>query len=892
MPCPWPYAPEVVAPDVVEAVLVDDPAELLTLALGRPRLAEAAARHLLATRPEPLARTFAWHALGIVLRDRGEVSEAVRVLRRGVRYAQSKSLSDRESDMLATLGHALALLGRTRAALVALDTSVSTSRGSARARSLVRRAAVLHRQLGRPDDALADFNRALKTFRRAGDRVWEARALTQRAWLWWEQGLLDRAEEDLSRAQEHYQEAGLLQDVAIVLQNRGWVARLRGDLPAALRLLQDSERAHDELGEWSPSLLSDRAAALLDAGLAAEAAEVCEHARRALPPRGGNLHLRAMVLDQAALAALYLGEPDLARQRAAEAERAHLRAGNEKAAADAALLRLRSDTECERRPGRVLAEVSTLLEERSLSPQARAEACLLAARLLADRQPERAGSYLRRAAAARRRPNPLDQARGWYAAALLAQSRGRRREVLRSCEAGLTVLDDARLALGAAEARAAMTRHGSALAELGLRHASGADSPELLLTWAERWRATALAVPAVRPPADDELARDLAALRDVAHRVSGARSQGSPTASLVREQERLERAIRDRALMAAGEGGVSPRLDVASLQAGLGPVTLVEMVELDGELHVIVVVAGQVRHHVAGLAEDAAREVQLARFSLHRLARPTPGRAGELLTRSAAAGLAPTGQRLQELLLGPGANDLGDGEVVVVPPGRLHAVPWGLLPALRERVVGVAPSAAVWLQGRERRPPRNGGVVLAHGPDLGTGGAEVSELARLWGSAQVLGAGSATAEAVLAAMDGAALAHLAAHGDFRTDNPMFSALRMDDGPLTVHDLGRLRRAPYRVVLSACESGLGTPTGADELLGLATALIPLGTAGLLASVVPVNDAATVPLMLTVHERLRAGASLPQALLAARTAAVASGDPLAVATAAAFLALGSA
>jgi CHAT domain-containing protein len=117
-------------------------------------------------------------------------------------------------------------------------------------------------------------------------------------------------------------------------------------------------------------------------------------------------------------------------------------------------------------------------------------------------------------------------------------------------------------------------------------------------------------------------------------------------------------------------------------------------------------------------------------------------------------------------------------------------------------------------------------------------------------------------------------------------------LRLDDGPLTVHDLCRLQRAPYRLVLSSCESGVAAPTGADELLGLASALIPLGTAGLLASIVPVNDEESVPLMQIVHARLRAGDSLAAALRAGRVEAATSGRPLARATAASFVAFGSA
>jgi hypothetical protein len=73
--------------------------------------------------------------------------------------------------------------------------------------------------------------------------------------------------------------------------------------------------------------------------------------------------------------------------------------------------------------------------------------------------------------------------------------------------------------------------------------------------------------------------------------------------------------------------------------------------------------------------------------------------------------------------------------------------------------------------------------------------------------------------------------------------------------MTVHDLERLRRAPFRLILPSCESGRLAPAGADELLGLASALLPLGTAGIVASVAQVGDRAAAPLMLALHRRLR-------------------------------------
>jgi CHAT domain-containing protein len=211
-----------------------------------------------------------------------------------------------------------------------------------------------------------------------------------------------------------------------------------------------------------------------------------------------------------------------------------------------------------------------------------------------------------------------------------------------------------------------------------------------------------------------------------------------------------------------------------------------------------------------------------------------------------------------------------------------------MLPSLRDRPMTVAPSASAWLRARRACPPDETRVVLVGGPRLSTGATEVRCLAQQYPHAVVLAEGTASADRVMSAMDGAWLVHIAAHGTFRADSPLFSAIELDDGPLTVYDLERLRRAPYRVVLSSCNSAVGTPAGADELLGLVSALISLGSAGVVASVVPVNDPATVPLMLALHGHLRAASPLPEALALARRSVAA--DPLARSTAESFLAFG--
>ncbi len=191
---------------------------------------------------------------------------------------------------------------------------------------------------------------------------------------------------------------------------------------------------------------------------------------------------------------------------------------------------------------------------------------------------------------------------------------------------------------------------------------------------------------------------------------------------------------------------------------------------------------------------------------------------------------------------------------------------------------------------RTARPPGRHHVTLTRGPGLTTNGAEVPVVAQLYDDVTVLSDGDATTARVLNALDGAWLAHIAAHGIFRTDSPLFSSLRMHDGPLTVYDFEQLRRAPYRLVLSSCDSGMLAPAGADELLGLASSLLPLGTAGIIASIVPLNDYAVVPIMLHVHRYLRAGQTLAESMHSVRCGL--NGDSIQRATAVSLLALGAA
>src|SRR5207237_1534552 len=99
--------------------------------------------------------------------------------------------------------------------------------------------------------------------------------------------------------------------------------------------------------------------------------------------------------------------------------------------------------------------------------------------------------------------------------------------------------------------------------------------------------------------------------------------------------------------------------------------------------------------------------------------------------------------------------------------------------------------------------------------------------------------------------------HLASHAVFRHDNPLFSAIRLADGWLSLYDLYNLRLRASLVTLSACETGVNDVLAGDELVGLARGFFQAGAASLVVSLWAVDDASTAALMRHFYAYLEAG-----------------------------------
>jgi CHAT domain-containing protein len=130
----------------------------------------------------------------------------------------------------------------------------------------------------------------------------------------------------------------------------------------------------------------------------------------------------------------------------------------------------------------------------------------------------------------------------------------------------------------------------------------------------------------------------------------------------------------------------------------------------------------------------------------------------------------------------------------------------------------------------------------------------------------------ATADVLKTAGSLSRFIHIATHGLFRRDNPMFSSVRLADSYLNIYDLYELALPAELVTLSGCGTGLSVVAAGDELLGLIRGLISAGATSLLLTLWEVHDRTTAEFMASFYRRLQThgdkGCALRQAMLMLR------------------------
>ena len=820
-------------------------------------------------------------------------ARAKALLDEAARVARSHRLHGRLGEVLVTRAAVNHELGRLGAAQRDLDRAAPLL-GGGRSAELELQQAALFQNIGRLPEAAARYRRVLA--RPDAPAAVKAIMANNLALIEVQHGHHDAALGLLDQAAELAAAVGPAV-AALVTQSRGWVTVQIGKLADSLRLFDQAARGYVAAGLALGEHYLEQVDALVDLRLLPEASAMAARAVAQFEAHGVRL-MGAEAQLRAAQLALLTGDGAGAAGQAARAGRSFRAQRRAAWAARAAVLEVQARALTGAATAAELAaarRAAAMLERRGMLASA-VEAHLTAGRVAAALgRPRAAGVSLERAHRLARRAPVLVRLKGQVAAALAAGLRRPDRTVLRHCRAGLTDLTRHRAALPSLELRALASGHGAELGRLGLGVLLRSGSGPRVLEWLERTRAAALL--AVEPPATAGIHQELAALRGVQAELVQARHDAGvePPELLARQaaiESRVRRATWSGQAPAAAGGDATP---VAALRELLGGQLLVAYGVHDARLFAVVLEPRRTRLLPLGPLEAVRLEVELLLFSLRRLTRPGAPAAG---LASARAGADAALRRLAGLLVDP-LGLPGDVPLVMVPPAELLRVPWS---ALHPAPVSLAPSASLWARTRQAggRPPGTGHagpvgpggrVVLVAGPELAGATAEVDTLRRLHRRPTVLAPPASTVGAVVDALDGAGLAHLACHGHLRADNPMFSSLELSDGLLSVHELHLRAVAPRRIILAACDSAADVGYEGDELLGFVGALLARGTAGLVASAVVVPDLQAVSLMRALHQRLRGGATLAEALHAARAGADLD-DPGAFVNWCAFTAFGAA
>ena len=658
--------------------------------------------------PEALA--IALRAAAWVQRARFAAGEAKRLLDEAVAVARRHRLDATLADVLMTRSSVNQELGNMAGAQRDLDVAAPLVTGD-RATELTFQRAVLHQNIGRLGPAAAAYREVLAAPTTGRFLVAAGNNL---ALIEAQHGRHREALRLLDEAGQIAPEVGPSQ-VATVLESRAWVTVHAGRLTEGLRLFDEATRAVEAAGLPLGELYVEYADALMDLRLIPEASRAAQSAAdefriNGVPLMGAEAELRVAQL------ALLSGDPEEAESAASAAERTFDRQRRHVWKARAALvraearLRAGTATAADLRDARRVCRTMETQGTWSYAVNAYVIAGRIAARL--GRRRDAVGALHRAAELARNCP-VLVRMRGSVAGAMAASLLNDDGGVLRYCRRGLGDLNRHRTALPSVELRALASGHGEELGQLGLEVMVRGGSAPRVLDWMERTRAAALL--AVEPPGGVDV-EDLEALRGIHAELEGLaigdRMVAVPEPLITRQktiEERIRRASWHRR---TAYKAVTRTIRPERLRGVLEGRVLVEYAVLNGGLVAVTVGARRSRLVTLGPAAAVLDQVRTLFFALRRMTQPLPESSLAAARLSADSRI----ERLRALLLQPLAL-AADAELVVVPVGHLHGIPWS---ALWDAPVSLAPSAGLWARTSEAaaRHPQKGLTVLVEGPNL------------------------------------------------------------------------------------------------------------------------------------------------------------------------------
>ena len=225
-------------------------------------------------------------------------------------------------------------------------------------------------------------------------------------------------------------------------------------------------------------------------------------------------------------------------------------------------------------------------------------------------------------------------------------------------------------------------------------------------------------------------------------------------------------------------------------------------------------------------------------------------------------------------LLAPIRGLVEGRQLVIVPHDFLHYVPFHALHDGRrylvdDCVVSYAPSASVHHLCSLKGEARDGQSLVLGVPDPAIPFIvdEVRAVAAALPRSRLLLGAEATEGNLRRYGPGSRYVHIATHGLFRYDNPMFSSLRLGDSRLSLFDVYQLDLQAELVTLSGCGTGLNVVEGGDELMGLVRGLLYAGARSALVTLWDVNDESTAEFMKGFYKELGRSKGKAKALRAA-------------------------
>jgi hypothetical protein len=778
-------------------------------------------------------------AIARALFELGDVDRAATTFRTAVKTVETVGDPALEFSVVLSASAVFAEAGAVEEALDEIERIAPGDTPSRRGRLHTQRSYVLH-HAGRLGEALAQLDHAEGEFRQASDELGWLRLLVNRSLIRLQQGDLELAERDLleadrvaARLGQSAMRAGIASNLGVAY---GRSRRIRDALDQ-FRLATELHAAAGRPGRMVAVTQIDRAETLMYAGLLSEAMEAAEAAVDHVEPTGNLVLLgdSKLLLARVQLAS---GRSVPGGRTAEVAAELFERAGRPDMAVVARSLVVTAGLVAGGDNGRRALEASAdvIPQLEGSGWQATADELRLsrlkfgrAAGAVAEVEHDLA--YLRLGAFSDERHRALA---GWYAEAIGRDFGGDPEAALDACRSGLGLVDDIVAEAPTLSERSAAMRLGSDLSALAIELAISVGAAEIVLAAAEGTRARAL---------HDEMA----------------------------EQHKHKPLTADGA-----------RRLLTELSARLDDSALIEWVIAGGSVWCVVFSDGMSRLVEIGPLQSVLRARDRVVMWLDRAAEePDASSDGAMRAMAELDGLL-----VAPLALPPVA------QVVVVPVGGLHGIPWSGLPTFAGRAVVLSPNAQLWLEADRRATGEARSVGLIVGPDVTAAGTERMIVESLYPDVTVASGVGAAARAVRSMFAGLDLVHVAAHGTFRSDHPLLSTLRLHDGESTLYDTVPERVRTRLVVLSSCQGGAHGTADGSEVLGLSAVMLARGAAAVLAPLTMVRELECADFVADVHACLADQRPFGEAVAAVRQHWLADDDLSRWAVASSFTCFGSA